>query len=227
MRLHLLLGALSLPIAMHAAEAKPVPVEREPMHQLVFENDSVRVIDVQIPVGKTTLFHTHVLPSVIVYLTRSTNRSEGWPDRAIQTRDVSPGQSRYAPYDEKPLSHRVTNTGAGLFRVFDIEILKKPAATRPRPPIASPVVRAHWDEKLVRSSSVQLDPGARLDLPSNAYATLLVGISGTIHARSSGAAASTATIAWGDYRFTPAGAGLTLENTAKEKAELVLLELKD
>ena len=110
-------------LSLRAAD-DPVPVQAEPKHKTVFENAFVRVIDVQIAPREITLYHRHVLPSVVVYLTRSTNRSESWPDHEILTRDIGPGQSRYAPYDLKPLTHRVTNTGAGLFRVFDIIVLR-------------------------------------------------------------------------------------------------------
>src|SRR5438046_2065190 len=123
MRFSHLLCASLFTFTAHAAD-KPVPVIEEPLHRTVFENDYVRIIDVKVQPGEITLFHMHVIPSVVVYLTRSTNRSESWPDKSIVLRDVSPGQSRYAPYDETPLTHRVTNTGSGLFRVFDIELLK-------------------------------------------------------------------------------------------------------
>src|SRR4051812_27455504 len=165
MRSFLFTFAALFSLTLLAAE-KPVPVRDEPMHRVVFENDTVRLIDVQIKPGETSLYHIHVIPSVVVYLTQSTNRSESWPDKTILTRDVAPGQSRYAPYDEKPLTHRVTNTGAGLFRVFDIELLKKPAAGAPLPVANAPQVKPHWDETLARSSSVQIEPGAKVEIPA-------------------------------------------------------------
>src|SRR5438045_2634886 len=122
MRTLLIVLASFTTLAVQAAE-KPVPVQQEPLHKVVFENNYLRIIDVQIRPGETSLYHTHEIPSVIVYLTKSTNRSESLPDKQILMRDVSPGQSRYAPYDQKPLTHRVTNTGSSLFRVFDIEVL--------------------------------------------------------------------------------------------------------
>src|SRR3954463_13842985 len=99
MRVALVVVASILALSVQAAE-KPVPVVEEPMHKPVFENEYVRVIDVQVPPGATTLYHIHVIPSIVFYLTKSTNRSESWPDKAIVTRDVAPGQSRYAPYDK-------------------------------------------------------------------------------------------------------------------------------
>ena len=220
----LLASMVALPI--RAAE-KPVPVQDEPMHKTVFENDYARIIDVQVPPGETTLYHIHVIPSIVVYLTTSTNRSESWPDQTILTRDISAGQSRYAPYDEKPLTHRVTNTGAGLFRVFDIELLKKPSANAAPPTLATSQKKPHWDEKLARSSTVQLEPATKSDVAASSHAYLVVAIQGAVQVASAGAKPSAArTLKWGDYQFFPAQTRLEISNSAKEKAEVVLLELK-
>jgi quercetin dioxygenase-like cupin family protein len=213
------LAALTLPAA-----DTPIPVVGEPMHRTVFENGTLRVLDVQIPPGATSLFHTHVIPSVIVYLTASTNRSESWPDGAILTREILPGQSRYAAYDEKPLSHRVTNTGTGLFRVFDIELLRKPPAAGAFAPLSG--VTAQWTEKLVRSSNLVLKPGAKLALPATLSAHFLVAIRGAARLTASSAKSETFTLKWGDYRFVPPQSGLELETSGPEPSEVVLLELR-
>ena len=222
----LLVLAVLIAPALRAAD-QPVPVQEEPLHKVVFENDYVRVIDVQIPRGDTSLFHIHVIPSIVVYLTQSTNRSESWPDHAILTRDVSPGQSRYAPYDKTPLTHRVTNTGAGLFRVFDIELLKKPAAAAAPAVPLPPGVKPHWDETLARSSSVQLEPNAKLEIPRSRHAYLVVAISGTPRITPEGPkAAGPKSMKPGDYQFFPPQTQLEIVNANREKAEAVLLELK-
>lgn len=196
------------------------------MHRTVFENEYVRVIDVQIRPGDTTLYHLHVLPSIVVYLTTSTNRSESWPDKNILTRDISVGQSRYAPYDEKPLTHRVTNTGAGLFRVFDIELLKKPSGSWQLPPLTAEHVMTGWDERLARSSNVQLEAGAKTEIPASRCALLVVAIRGALQVAPTGASSAGRKLQWGDYHFFPPQNRLGITNASGEKAEAVLLELK-
>ena len=49
-----------------------VPVREEPHHKPVLENDYVRLLDVHIKPGDTTLYHIHAAPSVIVHITKST-----------------------------------------------------------------------------------------------------------------------------------------------------------
>jgi beta-alanine degradation protein BauB len=56
----------------HAAvkgQTEPVPVEQEPHHRWIFENQYVRVLDVVLAPGESTLFHTHSHDSVGVRLT--------------------------------------------------------------------------------------------------------------------------------------------------------------
>ncbi len=71
---HFILPLLFLTGAAIGADA-PVPVQQDRYHKNVFENAWLRIIDVEIPVGKMTQYHTHELPSVIVYLTKSINLS--------------------------------------------------------------------------------------------------------------------------------------------------------
>ena len=46
----------------------PVAVEQEPHHHVVFENQYVRVLDVVVNPGDTTLFHKHSLDNIAVQL---------------------------------------------------------------------------------------------------------------------------------------------------------------
>ncbi|MEO5961768.1 MAG: hypothetical protein ABIR80_21865 [Opitutaceae bacterium] len=218
--------AVSASIGLNLAAAeKPIPVADEPMHRTVFENEIVRVIDVQIPPGAASLYHTHVIPSVIVYLTQSTNRSESWPDGAILTREISPGQSRYAAYDENPLSHRVTNTGRSWFRVFDIELLKKPAAYA----VLSPVQRLtpQWTERLVRSSNLTLTAGAKIQLPATSCAWLIVTIEGSMQLAPIGTSPpATRAISQFGFLYVPPQTRFEITADANDGVEAVVLEIR-
>lgn len=217
-----LLGADTQP----ADDAPPIPVVDEPSHRNVFENAFLRVLDVQLPPGATSRFHWHRAPSVIVYLTKSTNRSESWPKREIITRALTPGQSRYAPYDEKPLAHRVTNTGRGLFRVFDIELLQRPNGSTPLPPLPPAHLKLHWDERLARGSGLTLAAGERISLPPIRAARFLVVTAGTISDSVDGSPAASSPLGWAEFRFFPAQTRLELRAAGPDRAEAVLLEVK-
>jgi hypothetical protein len=225
MRSLLLLTAAVFAMTLSAADETVVPAREEPAHKVVFENDYVCIIDVQMAPGDRNKFHRHTAPSVVVYLTPSTNRSESLPAHTILTRDVLPGQSRFAAYDQQPLVHRVLNTGSGLFRVFDIEILKRPTAA-PRYPALPAAAQVQWTEPLVRSSRVPLAPGANVALPAGC-ALLLVTTTGAVDLAPAPGHSGAGTAKWGEYRFVPKQTAVTLKNSSNAPAEMVVLELAD
>jgi quercetin dioxygenase-like cupin family protein len=217
--------------ALHGADStrkEPLPVTEEPSHRTVFENEVVRVIDVQIQPGQRCLFHAHVLPSAVIYLTKSTNKWQTWgetDESKFLVRTLNPGESRYAPYDTQPLTHRVTNTGDGLFRVFDIELLRPAPAT---PPVYAklPVpATAPWEEKRARMIKVPLEAGASCTFAAGTQSHLIIGIAGSLNVATDAKPSNARELKWADYRFCAAQTPITVTNPGKEKAEALILEL--
>ncbi|MDO8544740.1 MAG: hypothetical protein Q7S40_30220 [Opitutaceae bacterium] len=223
MRLHFL-TLVSLIGSTWAADV-PVPVVQEPYHKTVLENGYVRILDVHFGPGVTTLYHVHDVASVVVYLTSSKNTSQTWGQTGSTPRETTPGDSRYAPYDVTPLTHRVTNTGTTPFRVFDIELLRPPL-DQPFPTPQASVPR--WEQKRVRASNFVVAPGTTARLKPNSCAHLLIGIRGefSVEAGDAGAVAPGRRLEPQQYLFFAPGAGAILRNRGPEKAEAVLLELK-
>jgi quercetin dioxygenase-like cupin family protein len=103
----------------------------------VFDSPGTRILDVQIPPGDTTLFHTHSDP--ILYVTMSTSRTRSQnlgadlsasPSAAANapsapnapvSPSVPPGRMMSTTsYAERPQTHRVNNFGPTLFRLIGI-----------------------------------------------------------------------------------------------------------
>ena len=117
-------------------DERVVPVHEEPRHRLVFDSPGTRVLDVQIPPGDTTLFHTHSDP--ILYVTMSTSRTRSqnlggdWsaaPGAPVPPAAPGAPSAPSSPpgrmmsttsYAERPLTHRVNNIGTTLFRLIGI-----------------------------------------------------------------------------------------------------------
>ena len=137
---------MRVPVGVAQSE-KVVPVHEEPRHHLVFEAPATRILDVQIPAGDTTLFHTHSDPILYVSMSQSQTRSQTlggeWSggDAAQGARaqagaasapgaPVAPDAPASPPrlgrmtsstsYAKEPLTHRVNNVGQGLFRLIGI-----------------------------------------------------------------------------------------------------------
>lgn len=100
----------------------PVPVEYEPHHRVIFENQYVRVLDVVVKPGETTLFHKHSLDNIPVILTGADNRTqfagEDWKPTPAKAESVG-----FIPGAAKPYVHRINNQGSTTFHVIDIQIL--------------------------------------------------------------------------------------------------------
>lgn len=101
-------------------------VHEEPRHRLIHETSDLRVLDVQIQPGDTTLFHTHDGP--ITYVTIGASSTDqmalGGAWNGTQPRNPPPGRigavRAVQSYADSPLTHRVTNVGTTLFRLIAV-----------------------------------------------------------------------------------------------------------
>ena len=120
---------------MQADAPVVVSIEKEPRHRPVYREGYVRILDVQIPPGDVTLFHTH--DTAILYVPISISPTDtqilgkewlgvGPNDTSRFTGQVVATDTSYA---SRPLTHRVKNVGGRLFRLIAITN----AATNPPP----------------------------------------------------------------------------------------------
>jgi hypothetical protein len=166
-----------------AAAQKPVPVFEEPRHHLIVDTPTLRILDIQIPPGDTTLFHMH--NSAMIYVpisssrTRNQNLGEEWPAPsaappaapapAVATR---PGRiSGGANYVEKPTTHRVNNIGTTLFRLIGVANMTPGEATSPA--AASPA-KPEMENRWYRVERLVIAPGTSAPVPSYAGTVVVV-----------------------------------------------------
>jgi hypothetical protein len=104
----------------------PVPVHREPKHRLVWEEGPLRVLDVRIAPGDTTLFHVHDTPmlAVRIAVSRVDVQTFGGPWSGVGPADTTnfyPGAiDPDTSYGLRPVTHRVTNAGQSAFHLIGI-----------------------------------------------------------------------------------------------------------
>jgi beta-alanine degradation protein BauB len=121
-------NAPSLPVATPKktsvnAGSQPVPVEQEPHHRWIFENQYVRVLDVVLAPGESTMFHTHSHDSIAVRLTDSTVQEQPFGKEWRPASRLLPGDSRYMQGAQRAYTHRIKNAGSTPFHVIDVELL--------------------------------------------------------------------------------------------------------
>ena len=130
----------------------PVEISGEPRHHPKFENEFVRLWDVTVPAGDTTLWHAHRNDNVVV--------SFGDVKLRIETlgRDPVEGPWKFGEvrFSKATYIHRAMNVGTTSFHNFTIELLKTPGgATLTKVPGREPVL----ENERVRVFRVALDPG--------------------------------------------------------------------
>jgi quercetin dioxygenase-like cupin family protein len=120
-------GSPAAPVALAANGAtpqEPVPVETEPFHRPVYQNQYVRILDVAFQPTQTTLLHTHSHDYLAVHLSDTTIQIQP------EGKDWAPatmthfGAVQMNLFAGKPLTHRVRNVGSSKFHVMVFEILQ-------------------------------------------------------------------------------------------------------
>jgi hypothetical protein len=101
-----------------------IPVEQEPHHHVLFRNQYVCVLDVQIAPGDSLLFHKHSFDNLSVRISGGLiqNQMQGseWPAAS----EVKPGAVVFAEASKNPYIHRVKNLGTSVYHVIDVEFLQ-------------------------------------------------------------------------------------------------------
>ncbi len=162
---------------------KWVPVFEEPRHHLVVDTPTLRILDIQIPPGDTTLFHMH--NSAMIYVpisssrTRNQNLGEDWPAPSAAPTAAAPAATTPARpgriggganYVEKPTTHRVNNIGTTLFRLIGIANMTPGDAAPPAASATKPEMENRW----YRIERLVIAPGTSMPVPTYAGAVVVV-----------------------------------------------------
>jgi hypothetical protein len=152
-----------------------VEVYEEPRHQLVFENEDFKILDIRIKPEDTTLFHRHRNPMLYISL--------GWQKSAAQTLNADWSQPRPegltigkvvldTSYLTQPLVHRVSNVGTKKSRL--IGILNTGKILNIRDKSKGYEVNNRW----FRSKRINLNPGDTINFPKLEFPIVVVLVSG-------------------------------------------------
>jgi hypothetical protein len=198
-------------------------VRNEPRHKNVFENKWIRVLDVKIKPGDTTLFHRHSTPSVIVLLTNTKLGTELQGGEPVISHTKS-GSLSYAAYGEKPIFHRVWNDDTSEFHVMDIELLGK-SGNASELSEGGPDFEKVWQEKMVNSYSVSLKEKESITKVPGAHPFFLINVSGRTVVQVEKEERITFDKP-GQFVWIESGSALRLGGLSPRGSKLVSLELK-
>ena len=215
------LFALVISLAAQTA----VPIEKEPMHRLKFENKFVRLFDILIPAGKTTIFHTHVYDGVGVRISNAEMLEEfagGEKKKFVAKRGVATFGSG------PPFSHMVLNTGTSDFRNIFIELLpqKESASTSVLPALSDGHVIL-IDNPRVRVNRLVLKPGESSKLHVHTRNGLgIIVYDANVEIANQGALAKAINVKAGDFVWQTAGTTHLIKNIGSSIFEAIDIELK-
>ena len=99
-----------------------VQVSKEPRHKNSLENKYIRLLDVNISPGDTSLFHIHSTPSVFLHFTNTVVCSQIKGKDWVTAKNTQ-GNAVYRSFVNDTLVHRVSNCDTVPFHVTDVELL--------------------------------------------------------------------------------------------------------
>ena len=218
-------AALVLVIAAGVvAVAQIVPVRQEPHHRLVFENASLRVLDVNIPSGTTTLDHRHDHDLLIVSVgaadTRTRTPGSDWGP--VRPRRVL-GETSVTEYVGQPGVHAIQNVGVDPYRLIAVENARERGWSA-LPPVAPAGAEVLADGRAFRATRVRVRGG---DAPAprlHALPSVLILVSGDAVILRGGHAVALGSTA----RWTVVGAGepFTVASKGAGESQLVAVEVR-
>lgn len=217
------------------APTREVEITAEPFHHLAFENQYVRVFQVEVPPKRSTLLHRHRHDYAFVTLGASEvrNEVESKPPVALKLAD---GEARRV---DGNFAHVATNLASTPFRNLTIEIL--PAGKRRA--YARRNLKPEWERGLevldrgtvhtlfvkdgLRATDVELPVGGELPRHTHTGPHLVVAITDLeVRNQANGKPALTVRKKAGEFEWLPAAVTHTVTNTGKAGIRLVSIEFK-
>jgi len=224
-----LAGILLAAAAQNPTSAQAVPVDKEPLHHVVFENEYTRVFFVQFPPHSQTLLHRHDRDYVYVTFGASEieNDVPGRPPSRLKLQD---GESNLV---KGGFEHIAKNLADTPFKTVAIEVKRKPPKTTPPEKAERGLELGHGamndvllDNDEVRIRDIQLSPGAMLHPGTRMLPHLLVAVTDLdLRDKATDRVHSEIRKNVGGVLWRPAGTPM-ITNQAQQNARFVTVEFK-
>ncbi len=214
------LSLLLFAATFNANAQEAVAVSKEPLHRNVFENEYLRVLDVRIPPGDTTLFHKHETPSVFISLHPVRTGSQVLIEDGDATVLSLDRRITFEGFYKSPRIHRVWNRDTTTFHVMDVEVLTK-GERKLDPAIVMEGITQLFDAPPVRTYRATLKSNQKVNIKRSAP-VLVVALN---DARKIMVNKKSFT-RQGDFIFIPAAQEIELINEEGNEYSFALLELK-
>ena len=210
-RVSLLLAAALVGGADELLAQRVVMVYEEPRHRIVVDEGDLKVLDVQIQPGDTTLDHTHDSPIMYTFISSGAGPSGGRVQANLQ-------------YEEEAFTHRVSNNGPSLFRIIALAHYgpgeEDEANTRPEGLAGEPQVENRW----FRSYRMELEPGQETSIHRHQNPALIVLVTEGRAEVSKDNGFGAELVRMGDWTWRQPGSPYTIKNAGTAPISVVVNE---
>lgn len=220
------LGLLAVTNSFSQTPDGVVPITAEPDHKIRFDNGIVRIYEVVLQKGRSTLMHEHRADSFAVFFSSAqvTNEPHGGGKPVVS--NGTPGLVVFASTAKGPYSHRITASGETTFHVIAVELLSPtPAgsATAAHRPGAFKVV---LENPRGRACRVTLAPGEATETFTRPAGSALFAVSaGRISETIDGKSVRLWDFEPAHFRWFESSAKVSIKNESSKPIELVEIEV--
>ncbi len=226
------LAALACALAQpaFAQEERGVPILQAPYHLPVFKNEYVMLLNVYVPPGRNTGYHTHTTDSVSVNVeeaeTTNQNLGDAQPGPARRSRR---GEPSFTAYSKQPArTHKASNVGTTPFHnVSFIFAYPTPGRFTPGTRAEGSGYKQIMDNERVRGWRLTLDPGQSAAPITQAAPGLRIMLdAGEIVEMVPGHPDRGMFMKVGEFYWQDAGVTRAVRNTGSTRVEFLEFELK-
>ena len=214
---------LILTSSLHVLQAQ-ILVHEEPRHRPVFQNKEIRILNVRVAPGDTSLYHMHTTPSFFIRLTNTITGSQvqGEAKKAGKSQSGEIRFENLAPPNNRV--HRVWNADKDTFHVMDVELLMKKADFDEKP-MALPNLKLEIDTTWVRAYRLNLLKGIEFKSKNKKQSLVLVSLNTTKVEINQNGNSELQTLKPGSFFVIKRKESFSLNNKTESTSQFVLLEL--
>lgn len=198
-------------------------VHEEPRHHAVFQNTEIRILDVLIPSGDTSLYHRHTTPSLFIRFTNTTTGGQLQGAKASNSKSIA-GTILFenlAPPNTR--THRVWNADKDTLHVMDVELLR--SDTIFDKPLAMPNLELEIDTNYVRAYRLTLPAGSEFKLNDKKQSLILVSLGGAAMQTSQDGKSGYQSLKPGSYFVIRKRQSFSTKNVSDKSVSFILVEL--
>jgi len=202
-----------------------VPVRLEPRHKVALENEFIRLLDVRILPGDTSLFHIHQTPSFFIPLSNTAIGSQV-KGQLPQESKFNAGATWYNGFENGPLIHRVWDSDTIALHVIDLELLSAKNTTLPATAQLTGFKIDFENEKL-RVYKFGISSNQTISLPVIATPMVFISVSGSdVQIQNQDKKDSKYYIKAGAFQWLEPNQNFSIDNKETDTADVILILLK-